>query len=214
MYGGHQKSAYSDPNRYETPERQQYERLCRNDVGRSASELAPLRCRRVTNGVAFRRLAPLKLEEANLDPYIVIYHDVIANDEIEVVQQMAKPRFRRATVQNQKTGELEVANYRISKSAWLKDGEHAHVARISQRVEDMTGLTTSTAEELQVVNYGIGGHYEPHFDFARPDERNAFESLGTGNRIATVLFYVSERSSHDRSTDTDSILEHVAIVCR
>lgn len=31
----------------------------------------------------------------------------------------------------------------------------------------MTGLTTDTAEELQVVNYGIGGHYEPHFDFAR-----------------------------------------------
>lgn len=31
----------------------------------------------------------------------------------------------------------------------------------------MTGLSTDTAEELQVVNYGIGGHYEPHFDFAR-----------------------------------------------
>lgn len=54
----------------------------------------------------------------------------------------------------------------------------------------MTGLTTATAEELQVVNYGIGGHYEPHFDFARREETNAFQSLGTGNRIATVLFYV------------------------
>lgn len=94
-------------------------------------------------------------------------------------------------MQNHKTGELEVANYRISKSAWLKDTEHPYVDRISRRVEDMTGLITATAEELQVVNYGIGGHYEPHFDFARPEETNAFKSLGTGNRIATVLFYVS-----------------------
>lgn len=84
-----------------------------------------------------------------------------------------------------------MANYRISKSGWLKDEEHKSVRDISRRVEDMTGLTVSTAEELQVVNYGIGGHYEPHFDFARKEEANAFKSLGTGNRIATVLFYVS-----------------------
>lgn len=72
-------------------------------------------------------------------------------------------QFRRATVQNHKTGELEVANYRISKSAWLKDEDHEIVRTIGKRVEDMTSLTVSTAEELQVVNYGIGGHYEPHF---------------------------------------------------
>lgn len=76
-------------------------------------------------------------------------------------------QLRRATVQNYKTGELEVANYRISKSAWLREPEHPVIERISRRVEHMTGLTTSTAEELQVVNYGIGGHYEPHYDFAR-----------------------------------------------
>lgn len=84
-----------------------------------------------------------------------------------------------------------MANYRISKSAWLRDIEHKYIRDIGQRVEDMTGLSVSTAEELQVVNYGIGGHYEPHFDFARKEETNAFKSLGTGNRIATVLFYVS-----------------------
>lgn len=66
-------------------------------------------------------------------------------------------QFRRATVQNQKTGELEVAHYRISKSGWLKDEEHKIVRDVSKRVEDMTGLSTETAEELQVVNYGIGG---------------------------------------------------------
>lgn len=88
------------------------------------------------------------------------------------------------------TGELEVAHYRISKSAWLKDEDHQVVETVGRRLRDMTGLNMDTAEELQVVNYGIGGHYEPHFDFARKDEINSFKNLGTGNRIATVLFYV------------------------
>lgn len=65
-----------------------------------------------------------------------------------------------------KEEKLTVADYRISKSAWIKDVEHLRIRSISQRVEDMTGLSIRTAEELQVVNYGIGGHYAPHFDFS------------------------------------------------
>ena len=42
-----------------------------------------------------------------------------------------KMKFKRATVQNHKTGELEPANYRISKSAWLKSEEHDHVFKVS-----------------------------------------------------------------------------------
>lgn len=70
-------------------------------------------------------------------------------------------------MQNYKTGELEFADYRISKSAWLKEHEDFVVANVAKRVEAITGLTTETAEELQVVNYGVGGHYDPHYDFAR-----------------------------------------------
>lgn len=101
-------------------------------------------------------------------------------------------RFKRATVQNYKTGELETANYRISKTAWLRRDEDFNIEKIYQRVGDVTGLNMETSEELQVSNYGIGGHYEPHFDFARREEKNAFTSLGTGNRIATWLFYVND----------------------
>ncbi|GAB0097676.1 Prolyl 4-hydroxylase, alpha subunit [Sergentomyia squamirostris] len=186
--------AVSDPSKFDLPERRLYEMLCRGEIKPSPIQLAPLRCRYVTNNRPFLRLAPLKLEEANIKPYIVIYHDVMSDEEIEVIKKLAKPRFRRATVQNHKTGELEVAHYRISKSAWLKDEEHEFVKRVGRRVEDMSGLSVDTAEELQVVNYGIGGHYEPHFDFARKEETNAFKSLGTGNRIATVLFYMSDVS--------------------
>lgn len=50
----------------------------------------------------------------------------------------------------------------------------------------MTGLKTLTAEYLQVLNYGIGGHYIPHFDFFLDNAIGGND----GNRIATVIFYV------------------------
>ncbi|XP_049537788.1 prolyl 4-hydroxylase subunit alpha-1 isoform X2 [Anopheles darlingi] len=182
----------ASPHVYDKTERKLYEQLCRGEQEPPIELRSQLVCRYTTNRSPFLRLAPLKLEEAYRQPDIVIYHDVMSDREIELIKHYARPRFRRATVQNYKTGELEFANYRISKSAWLKDTEHEVIRTVSQRVEDMTGLTMATAEELQVVNYGIGGHYEPHFDFARREERNAFKSLGTGNRIATVLFYMSD----------------------
>ncbi|XP_037950136.1 prolyl 4-hydroxylase subunit alpha-1 [Teleopsis dalmanni] len=182
----------TDPTVFDYSERKAYEMLCRGELKQSPSDLRPLRCRYVTNNVPFLKIGPLKLEEAFLAPYIVIYHDAIFDNEIELVKKMARPRFRRATVQNSITGELETANYRISKSSWLKTDEDPVIAKIVQRTADMTGLDMETAEELQVVNYGIGGHYEPHFDFARREEVRAFEGLNAGNRIATVLFYMSD----------------------
>ncbi|XP_076236001.1 prolyl 4-hydroxylase subunit alpha-1 isoform X4 [Calliopsis andreniformis] len=151
----------------EMSERERYEMLCRGEVSITPQIQKNLKCRYVDRGIPFLKIAPFKEEEAYLDPRIVVYHDVIYDEEIETIKKMAQPRFKRATVQNYKTGALEIANYRISKSAWLQEHEHKHVAAVSRRVEDMTSLSLDTAEELQVVNYGIGGHYEPHFDFAR-----------------------------------------------
>lgn len=175
----------------EPPERELYEKLCRGEKTMSLVQQSRLYCR-YTARHPFHILRPFKMEEASLFPRIVIYHDFMLDHEIDIIKRLAAPRLRRATVQNYKSGELEFASYRISKSAWLKGEEHPVVEIINKRIEDETGLTMDTAEELQVVNYGIGGHYEPHFDFARREETNAFKSLGTGNRIATMLFYMSD----------------------
>ncbi|KAI4458943.1 prolyl 4-hydroxylase alpha subunit [Holotrichia oblita] len=166
-----------------------YEALCREEMQPSDEILAELKCGYMDNGNPFLKIAPFKVEEAYLDPQILIFHDVMADDEIATIKALAQPRFQRAVVQNFTTGVMQPSSYRIGKVAWLKETEHKHVADVVQRVEDMTGLTMKTAEDLQVVNYGIGGHYEPHYDFARKGEKNGFKDLGTGNRIATVLFY-------------------------
>jgi len=172
-------------------ERVNYEKLCRGEEFIEESIRSRLMCRYTTGKHPFLILGPVKEEEVYLQPRIVLYHGLISDAEIDTIKELATPRFKRATVQNYKTGELETAHYRISKTAWLKDHEHPHIANIYSKANQLTGLNMETSEELQVSNYGIGGHYEPHYDFARREEKNAFASLGTGNRIATLLMYES-----------------------
>uniref|UniRef100_A0A0P5RN90 procollagen-proline 4-dioxygenase n=1 Tax=Daphnia magna TaxID=35525 RepID=A0A0P5RN90_9CRUS len=173
-------------------EREKFEKLCRGERLMSPEMESRLHCSYVTNNNPFFFIQPLKMEVGFLKPLLVIYHEVISDEEIATVKRMAQPRFKRATIRNPKTGELEHANYRISKSAWLKTEEHEHIFKVTRRVGDITGLDMATAEDLQVVNYGIGGHYDPHYDYARGDRLNAFKELGWGNRIATWLFYMSD----------------------
>ncbi|GAB6027770.1 hypothetical protein CHUAL_002006 [Chamberlinius hualienensis] len=176
----------------ELPERQMYEKICRGEVKLSEAVSKTLSCRYVKKPDPYLMYELLKEETVFHRPWIVIYHDILSDKEMEVIKTMAKPRLKRATVQNYKSGELEFAKYRISKSSWLKGEDAPTINRVNRRIEAITGLTVSTAEDLQVVNYGIGGHYEPHYDFARREETNAFKSLGTGNRIATFLAYMSD----------------------
>jgi len=173
-------------------ERVHYEQLCRGEEFITEEQKSKLMCRYTTGRHLYLLIGPVKEEEVYLNPRIVIYHEMVSDREIDTIKELAIPRFKRATVQNYKTGELETANYRVSKTAWLKEHEHEDVAAVYHRTHQITGLNMETSEELQVSNYGIGGHYEPHFDFARREEKNAFASLGTGNRIATLLIYESD----------------------
>ena len=54
----------------------------------------------------------------------------------------------------------------------------------------VTGLNTDdddATEPIQVVNYGTGGHYEPHVDYFGPMV-DAYQ----GDRVATMLYYLSD----------------------
>uniref|UniRef100_A0A7N6C0B6 procollagen-proline 4-dioxygenase n=1 Tax=Anabas testudineus TaxID=64144 RepID=A0A7N6C0B6_ANATE len=176
------------------PERESYEALCRGEgVQMTETRRSRLFCR-YQDGYRNPRLLlkPMKEEDEWDSPHIVRYLEMLSDKEIEKIKELAKPRLARATVRDPKTGVLTTANYRVSKSAWLDGEEDPVIARINQRIEDITGLTVDTAELLQVANYGVGGQYEPHFDFSRKDEPDAFKRLGTGNRVATFLNYMSD----------------------
>lgn len=79
---------------YTSYERQMYEKLCRGEIGPDADILAQLKCRYVANS-PFLKIAPLKLEQASLKPNLVVFHDVIYDNEIDVIHKLSKPRVNR-----------------------------------------------------------------------------------------------------------------------
>uniref|UniRef100_A0A2M4BK34 procollagen-proline 4-dioxygenase n=2 Tax=Anopheles marajoara TaxID=58244 RepID=A0A2M4BK34_9DIPT len=165
--------------------------LCRGESPRTAAEVSKLRCRYESNRVPFLKIAPLKLEEVSLDPFIVVYHQVISDREIKTFIEITRNSLKRAMVGDHT--KQEVSKQRTSSSAWLDDPMHVYVRTVSRRTEDMTGLTMWAAEELQVGNYGIGGHYLPHYDYATPEEgKEPYANIGKGNRIATVMYYLTD----------------------
>ncbi|XP_061659405.1 prolyl 4-hydroxylase subunit alpha-2-like isoform X2 [Syngnathoides biaculeatus] len=174
------------------PERDIYEALCRGEGARmTEARRSRLFCR-YQDGSRNPRLLlkPMKEEDEWDSPHIVRYMEALSDYEIEKIKELAKPRLARATVRDPKTGVLTTAHYRVSKSAWLEEEDGPVIGKVNQRIQDITGLTVDTAELLQVANYGVGGQYEPHFDFSRrPFDGNLKVD---GNRLATFLNYMSD----------------------
>lgn len=64
---------------------------------------------------------------------------------------------------------------RSGQVAWLPiEMEEENFNSLNTRIELITKCTTMTAEQYQVVNYGLGGHYTPHIDaFASHEVRKS-----------------------------------------
>ncbi|KAM6987961.1 prolyl 4-hydroxylase subunit alpha-3 isoform 2-T2 [Tautogolabrus adspersus] len=171
--------------------RDNYERLCQTQRHQPMHFKNPeLFCDFFTSGNPGLLLQPVRREVLSLQPYVVLYHDFITHTEAEDIKGLAQQGLRRSVVAS---GEKQAtAEYRISKSAWLKGTAQSTVGKLDQRISMVTGLNVKHpyGEYLQVVNYGIGGHYEPHFDHATSPSSPVYK-LKTGNRLATFMVYLS-----------------------
>lgn len=161
-------------------------KLCNDEIRLSEAVTSKLRCRYVSNSL-FSKIAPYKLEEAHLDPLIVLYHDVIFDSEIDFLKKLAEPKLGHSMIFGSGGNQSVSAGTRISKVAWFGDSINPIIAKLSKRAQDMTGLTTATAEPLQLQRYGLAGFYKSHYDFV--GEKSNFTN---GDRIGTVLFYVKQ----------------------
>ncbi|XP_057374183.1 prolyl 4-hydroxylase subunit alpha-1-like isoform X2 [Daphnia carinata] len=176
--------------------------LCRGETLLNDKVLAQLKCWYDSRRQPYFLLMPIKIEQNSMEPAIYTFHDVLSDDEIETIKELAKPLLARSMVQGRTGAGHEVSNVRTSKTAWLAEGLHPLLNRLTRRISLITGLKTNPihdeAELLQVANYGIGGHYAPHHDYLMKGKAD-FElgqmppqERAMGDRISTFMFYLND----------------------
>lgn len=94
--------------------------VCRGKLNRNAMEVSKLHCFFITTNF-YSKIAPFKAEAVNLDPYILLYQDVLSDEEIQSLKTFLQQRNA-----NEKST-LDATS--------LFDNDSEVVARISRRIE-------------------------------------------------------------------------------
>ena len=67
------------------------------------------------------------------------------------------------------------------------------VAAIEARIARLLGWPLENGEGLQVLRYGPGAEYKPHYDYFDPAEPGTASILARGGqRVATLIMYLQE----------------------
>ncbi|KFB45448.1 AGAP013377-PA-like protein [Anopheles sinensis] len=137
---------------------------------------------------AYGELAPTRVELLNFEPLVVLLHDVVHEGEIARLQKLGEPIIKVSGLTNDSWLPVFYDNHQ---TYTLHDRDDPVVETITHRVEQVTGLSCETAEDLKVIYDEIGSYKTLDIDVIQTQE-DARRFAYSGNRLATVLFFLSD----------------------
>ena len=138
------------------------------------------------------------------NPRVVVLGGLLSDAECESLMDAARPRMSRSLTVTTQTGGQEVNADRTSQGMFFARGEGDLVARIEQRIARLIRWPVERGEGLQVLRYGPGTEYKPHYDYFDPDQPGTATLLQRGGqRVSTVVIYLSEPERGGATTFPD-----------
>ena len=126
-----------------------------------------------------------------LHPAVALCENVVSDEECRELIAYARHRgMLHNTVVDEATGQEIPHPERTSAGLMLHRGETDLVARIEARLAALTGWPIANGEGLQILRYGVGDEYRPHFDSFPEGVGGAKHIAGGGQRVNTVLVYL------------------------
>jgi prolyl 4-hydroxylase len=136
------------------------------------------------------------LTRLSFKPSIWQYPGFLTEAECRHIIDLATPTMQRATVLDPDTGERITHSARTSTVTFLPFQGDAVVSGIEQRLAQWLEMPLENGEDLQVLHYGPGEEYIPHYDFFNPKTPGRSRELARGGqRYITVLLYLNDVES-------------------
>jgi prolyl 4-hydroxylase len=125
-------------------------------------------------------------------PRIAVFENLLSTAECKALIELARPKLTPSMMVDKASGELRPDPTRISDGTFFKRDEDALISVIDQRIAELMQLPLSHGEELQILNYRVGGEYKPHYDYFPPHLPGSAPHIAIGQRIATMILYLND----------------------
>jgi len=125
-------------------------------------------------------------------PRVLVLGGLLSLEECEEMIALARPRLARSETVINATGGSEVNVARTSQGMFFSRGENELCQRIEARVAALVNWPVERGEGLQVLRYGPGAEYKPHYDYFDPAQPGTPTILRRGGqRLATLVTYLN-----------------------
>ena len=126
-------------------------------------------------------------------PRIVLFGNLLSNDECEEMIELSRGKLARSSVVNNETGAYDIHPHRTSYGTYFDRGENDLIRRLEKRIADLVQYPVENGEPIQILHYEPGGEYKPHYDYFDPKQPGNEQVLTQGGqRIATLIMYLND----------------------
>ncbi len=145
---------------------------------------------------------------ALVHPRVIVFGNVLADEECDALVAMARERLSRSPVFDPDSGQDQAHAARTSEGMFFRRGGNALCARIEARIAALLDWPLENGEGLQVLRYGPGAEYRPHYDYFDPARPGAHVALARGGqRVASLVMYLNTPRRGGATTFPDARFE-------
>lgn len=126
-------------------------------------------------------------------PMLAVLDGVLSEQECDELIRRSADKMRRSTTVDPLTGKHEVIEDRSSEGTFFVLNADPFIARLDRRISEVMNCPVDHGEGLQILHYGVGGEYKPHFDYFPPEDPGSQVQMTIGGqRVSTMVMYLNE----------------------